>query len=396
MLLIKNANLYNMAGIDGEKRDILIDDAGRIVEIAPTIETCDDYVVVDAAGRIVTPGLVDPHCHIGLSEDSVGWNGDDVNESTHPVMPHMRGLDAIKDHDRYFGIALRKGITTVCTGPGSANIFGGTFCVLNTYGADIFEKTEVAEHSMKMALGENPRRVYGHAGKEPKTRMASAAMMREWLTKARDYKELWDEYETDMAKYDEKSDEKRPKKPTYDVKLHAIKRLFEGLPCKIHAHQSNDITTALQIAQEFDLKVTIDHCTEGYMIPETLKKFPYQIIIGPTMSVSGKHETRNLSFESGRILHENGILFSIMTDHPVIGMDHTIAQLGQFAGAGLPWLETIKAITINAARTIYMEDELGSIEVGKRGDVVVWSGDPLHYMTKAEVVVAKGKVVVSG
>ena len=381
MILIKNANLISMEEINYEICDIPAED-GIIKKVG--IINCEDYPdakVIDANGRYVTPGLVDPHCHVGLMEATIGWAGSDVNEATNPITPELRGIDGVKPHDECFKEALESGVTTVCLGPGSANLIGGTFAVLKTKGNTVDDMIIIPEVAMKMALGENPKRVYGNSKTSPSTRMASAALIREWLQKAKNYYE-----KKKVAEHDDS------KQVEFNMKLESLSRVFDGMPVKIHAHQADDIATAMRIGKEFGLKMTIDHCTEGYLIADKLKENNQMVIIGPVMHNKSKYELKQKSFDSGRILYENGVTFSIMTDHPVIEQKHTLIQVALFVKAGLPELEALKAVTINAAKTCYVDDIVGSIKEGKHADIVVWSKHPLDIMAEADIVILKGNI----
>ena len=386
MLLIKNANLISMEEINYELKDILIKN-GKIEAIG-SFEPSNypDYQVIDAAGKYVTPGLVDPHCHVGMIESTIGWAGSDGNEATNPITPELRAIDAIKPHDECFQEALDSGVTTVCTGPGSANVIGGIFCALKTKGKTVDEMILVDELCMKMALGENPKRVYGNSKTSPATRMASAALMREWLMKAKKYHEKKVQYEKDLA------EGKEAREVEFNMKLEALSKVFDGMLVKIHAHQADDIATAMRVAKEFGLNMTVDHATEGYLIPEVLKANNQTVIIGPTLGNKSKYELKAKSFDSGRVLYENGVNFAIMTDHPVVEQKHTLVQLALFVKAGLPELEALKAVTINAAKSCGIDNRVGSIKAGKDADVVIWSGHPLDIMTEAAVVILNGNV----
>lgn len=382
MILIKNANLISMEDINYEICDILVED-GIIEKIGKLDE--NDYpnaTVIDAKGRYVTPGLVDPHCHVGLMEATIGWAGSDVNEATNPITPELRAIDGVKPHDECFKEALDAGVTTVCLGPGSANLIGGTFSVMKTKGTTVEDMIIIPEVAMKMALGENPKRVYGNAKTSPSTRMASAAIIREWLQKAKNYYE--------KKKLAIENDD--PKSVEFNMKLESLSRVFDGMPVKIHAHQADDIATAMRIGKEFGLKMTVDHCTEGYLIADKLRENDQMVIIGPVMHNKSKYELKQKSFDSGRILYENGVTFSIMTDHPVIEQKHTLIQVALFVKAGLPELEALKAVTINAAKTCFVDDIVGSIKEGKHADIVVWSKHPLDIMAEADVVILKGNI----
>ena len=384
MKIIKNCNLWSMADLNDTMADILIE-GNKIKEVGSIdVAKYPDAEVIDANGMFVMPGIVDPHCHIGVDQSTIGWAGNDTNEITNPVTPELRSFEAIKACDEAFETALRGGVTTVCTGPGSANIIGGTFCALKTFGKTVEDKCVVEELAMKMALGENPKRCY--QGKNIQTRMASAAVLREALTQAKFYKESWDKYEKDLA------EGKEVNKPAYNAKWHSLKRVFEGLRVKIHAHQEDDILTACRISKEFGIDSTIEHCTSGWTIPEKLKEYNKMVILGPTLGEKSKYELKDKSFDSGRVLYENGITFGVMTDHPVLPLEYSRTQLAIFVANGLPYLEGLKAITINAAKVVGLDHLVGSIEVGKDADIVIYDGDPLHYMTKVKTVIVNGTV----
>lgn len=386
MLLIKNANLISMEDINYELKDILVCN-GKIIGIGSYDEKdYPEYKVIDACGRYVTPGLVDPHCHVGMIESTIGWAGSDANETSNPITPELRAIDGIKPHDECFKEALESGVTTVCTGPGSANVIGGTFCALKTKGNTVDEMVLVEELCMKMALGENPKRVYGNSKTSPQTRMASAALMREWLTKAKKYHEKKEQYKKDLA------EGKEAKEVEFNMKLEALSKVFDGLLVKIHAHQADDIATAMRIAKEFGLNMTVDHATEGYLIADVLKQNNQSVILGPTLGNKSKYELKAKSFDSGKVLYNAGVNFAIMTDHPVIEQKHTLVQVALFVKAGLPELEGLKAVTINAAKLCGIDDKVGSIKEGKDADIVIWSGHPLDIMTEASVVILNGNI----
>ncbi len=386
MYLIKNANLLSMADINYEICDILIEN-GKIAKIG-TIKPSDypEATVIDAKKNFVTPGIVDPHCHIGIFEEAIGFEGADGNEATSPITPELRAIDAIKPQDVAFAESLEAGVTTVCTGPGSANLIGGTFCVMKTYGKTMDDMIVVEESSMKMALGENPKRVYRSKNTSPSTRMASAAMIRENLVKAREYKEKMDQYYLNFKA------NKEAIKPEYNAKMHALARVFDGFPVKIHAHQQDDIVTAIRISEEFGLNMTIEHATEAHLIADYVKLHNQRVIIGPTLGSKSKYELRNKTFEAARLLKEAGVDFAIMTDHPVIHLANALTQVAIFVREGLDELDGLKAVTIHAARLNDVDDKVGSIEVGKDADVVIWDGHPYHYMTKTNYVFVNGEI----
>lgn len=389
MYLIKNANLISMKDINYEITDVLFD--GRTIKAIGKIEPKDypNAIVIDAKGKYVTPGIVDPHCHVGIIEEAIGFEGSDVNEMTNPVFPELRAIDAIKPQDVAFQEALASGVTTVCTGPGSANVIGGTFCVLKTRGKTLSAMLVKEESAMKMALGENPKRVYNGKNQAPTTRMASAALIRDALSKARDYLAKKQKYADDLAAGKEAS------KPEFNLKWESLSRVFEGFPVKIHAHQQDDIETAIRIIKEFGLNATIEHATEGYLIVELLKANNQSVIIGPTLGSKTKYELRNKSFRSAKVLFDNRITFAIMTDHPVIHLANSLTQVGLFVREGLPELEGFRSVTINAAKVNGIDDRVGSIEPGKDADIVVWDGHPFHYLTRPDYVFVNGELAFS-
>lgn len=385
MMIIKNALLYTITGENNVLGSIVIDD-GKIVEVGSKVDITKykDVEIVDALGKIVTPGLVDPHCHIGIMEEGIRAEGNDTNEISGPIYPELRGIDSLYPKDMAFEYTYKAGITTVNTGPGSANVIGGTFTAIKTYGETVDEMIIKEETCMKMALGENPKMFYGKNGKTPSTRMASAALMREWLFKAKDYHK---KYHAFLNKEDD------AKEPAFDMKLHSLMRVFDGMIVKIHAHRADDIMTAIRISKEFGLNSTIDHATEAYLIPKQVKESGFKLIIGPTLGMASKYELINKSFKSAKVLEDHDIQFAIMTDHPIITLDTTLVQAALFVKEGLSETKALEALTINPAILNGIEDRVGSLEVGKDADVVIWDGPLFDIMTKTEVVIIDGKIV---
>lgn len=385
MLVVKNALLFTMAGKNNVLGSIVIKD-GKILEVGEKVELSKykNVKVIDAKGMRVTPGLVDPHCHIGIMEEGIQFEGNDTNEMSGPIYPELRGIDSIYPKDMAFEYTYKAGITTVNTGPGSANIIGGTFTAIKTYGDTVDEMIIKEETCMKMALGENPKRVYGTGGKNPGTRMASAALMREWLFKAKDYHKKYNAFV---------NKEKEAKEPPFDMKLHSLMRVFDGMIVKIHAHRADDIMTAIRISKEFGLNATVDHATEAYLIPKQVKDSGTKLIIGPTLGMASKYELVNKSFKSAKILEDNNIEFAIMTDHPIITLDTTLVQAALFVKEGLSEQKALEALTITSAKLNGIEDRVGSLEVGKDADIVIWDGPLFDIMTLPEVVIIDGKVV---
>ena len=385
MIIITNARLFTIANENDVLGSIVIKD-DKIVEVGSHVDLANfkDAEIIDAKGQIVTPGLVDPHCHIGIMEEGIRFEGNDTNEMSGPIYPELRGIDSVYVKDMAFEYTYKAGITTVNTDPGSANVIGGTFCAMKTYGETVDEMVIKEETCMKMALGENPKRVYGTGGKNPGTRMASAALMREWLFKAKEYHKKYHAY---------LNKEEDAKEPAFDMKLHSLMRVFDGMLVKIHAHRADDIMTAVRIAKEFDLNMTIDHATEAYLIPKQMKEYDAKLIIGPTLGMASKYELINKSFASAKVLEDNHIEFAIMTDHPVITLDTTLVQAALFVKEGLSEKVALEALTLTAAKLNGIEDRVGSLEVGKDADIVIWDGPLFDIMTNTSMVMINGQVV---
>ena len=378
MILLKNAKILTMAERDLEKGDILMGD-GMIQRIGENIAAPAGAEIIDASGLTAMPGIVDAHCHIGMWEDSIDEEGADGNECTDPVTPELRAIDAINPVDRCFQEAREGGVTTVVTGPGSANVIGGQFAALKTYGACVDEMVIKAPVALKMALAENPKGVYGGEQKKaPMTRMASAALIREALVEAQEY-----------AKEMESDDP-----PKRDLKNEILCQALRGeLLVKIHAHRADDIFTAIRLAKEFNLRLSLEHCTDGYLIAPYVKESGAKVIIGPLLCDRCKPELKNLSWNAPRVLYENGVEFAMMSDHPVQPTQLLQVTAAMAVKYGLPGREALKAITINAAKAVCLEDRIGSLEEGKDADIVLYSGDPLDVRSNIAHVFIDGKQV---
>lgn len=380
MLLIQNGHIKPMVGEDLSKGCILIGDDGKILQVAEKIEAPAGAQIIDAQGRLVTPGCVDAHCHIGLDNQAMGWEGMDYNEIVDPITPQMRAIDSINPQDEAFPLAIRGGVTSACTGPGSANVVGGTFAAIKLVGKRVDNMIIKFPLAMKCAFGENPKRCYGQNGKKsPMTRMGTAALLRETLFKAERYRQ----------------DKEAGKNPAFDMKLEAMLPVVEKkIPLKAHAHRADDILTALRIAKEFDIGITLDHCTDGALIADELKKEGKPCFVGPTFGSKSKIELKNKSFDTPRILWEAGVQFSIITDSPVIPEQNLPMCAGLAAKAGLPMEKAWKAITIYPAQQTGIGDRVGSLEKGKDGDVVIWAADPLVTIGgEAYMTIVDGKIV---
>ena len=380
MLLLKNGRIHTMTQ-EAFSGDILIDN-GKIVSVGATL-SADGAEVIDLGGRFVLPGLIDAHCHIGMWEDGMGEEGADGNEMTHPITPELRAVDGLNPFDPCFQEARDAGVTTVVTGPGSANVIGGQFAALKTFGRSIEEMTLRDPIAMKAATGENPKGVYAEKKVAPTTRMAIASLFRSTMTDAV-------EYQKGMAKDEDK--------PDRDIAMDALLPVINReLTVKIHAHRADDILTGLRLAKEFNLKVTIDHCTEGYMITDVLKDRLLEqgagIIIGPLLSERSKIELKNLSFSAPRVLEEAGIPFAMMTDHPVIPIQFLPVQAGLAVREGLSEETALRSITRYAAEIVGISDRVGTLEAGKDADIAVFDGHPFDYRTHCVLTLINGKVV---
>jgi imidazolonepropionase-like amidohydrolase len=382
VILIKDGTILTMEGRIYDKASILIED-GRIKEIGENMVVPLDAEVIDASGKIVTPGIIDAHCHLGMWEDAIGFEGADGNEITDPVTPHLRAIDAINPMDRTFQDAYEGGITSVATGPGSANVIGGQFVAMKTFGDRVDHMIIKDPVAMKCAFGENPKRVYNDKKQSPSTRMATAAILRDTLFKAKEY----------GAKL-KASLEEPSKKPAFDMKMEALQPVLRGeIPFKAHAHRADDIFTAIRIAKEFDVKVTLEHCTEGHLIVDHIKEEGLYAIVGPSLSDRSKYELKNLTFETAGVLSKAGIKIAIMTDHPVIPLQYLPMCAALAVKAGMDEEEALKAITINPAEILGIDSRVGSIREGKDADLVIWDGHPFTLQSKVDCTVIDGKVV---
>lgn len=380
MILIHNGHIKTMAGQDLPNGAVLIGDDGKILSVAPSIDVPQDCTVIDAQGKLVTPGCIDAHCHIGLDNEAVGWEGMDYNEIVDPLTPHMRAIDSIYPQDEAFELAVQGGVTTACTGPGSANVVGGTFAVIKLYGNRVDNMILKDAVAMKCAFGENPKRCYGQGGKKaPMTRMGVAALLREILFKTRRYME----------------DKAAGKTPGFDMKLEAMVPVLEGkMPLKAHAHRADDILTAIRIAKEFGVQMTLDHCTDGACIADELAKEGFPAFVGPSLGTKSKVELSNKSFSTAGELQRAGVDVSIITDAPVIPLQYLPMCAGLAADAGMDAEEAWKAITINPATALGIADRVGSLEPGKDADIVIWTADPITTLAAAAcVTIIDGKVI---
>lgn len=370
-MIIKNGHVITMAGDEFENGFVAFEN-GKITAVGG-MESCPDGEALDAAGGYIIPGLVDAHSHLGMWEDSLGAEGADGNEDTDPITPQLRAIDGINPMDRAFGEAAAAGVTTVVTGPGSANPIGGVFAAVKTRGRRIDDMIIKEAAAMKFAFGENPKAVYGEKKQFPLTRMGTAAIIRESLIKAQKYSEL--------------------EEPDFDFKSESL------LPClkeedplivKAHAHRADDIFTALRIAREFGLKMTIEHCTEGHLIADLLKAEGVGVCVGPSLSDRSKPELSALSYETAGVLDRAGLTVAIITDHPETPQKHLPLCAAMAVKAGMDRMSALRAVTINPARLCGIEDRVGSLEVGKDADIAVFDRFPFDFEANTKAVVING------
>jgi imidazolonepropionase-like amidohydrolase len=382
MIFIKNGTIDTVTnGII--EADVLVKD-GKIMEIGKNIVEPLDAEIIDAKGKFIYPGFIDAHTHMGLWEDGMGFEGADGNEETDPITPQLNPIDGINPMDNTFKEAVQGGITSVCTTPGSANVMGGQCIAIKTHGRRIDTMIIKNPVASKIAFGENPKSCYGKDEKTPQTRMAIASLLRENLKKAEEYLE-------EMELYMEHEDHD---KPEYDIRMESLLPVLKGeIPFKVHAHRADDIFTAIRVAKEFDIKLTLDHCTEGHLIVEELVEEGYPVIVGPSLSERSKIELRNLTFDTAGVLSNAGLNVSLMTDHPVIPVQYLPMCAGIAVKHGMKKEKAIESITINPAKALGIEDRVGSIEVGKDADIVIWDGCPLEIQSNVIYTIINGKTV---
>ena len=386
MLLIRGGRVKTMVGAELPVGEVLVGDNGKIAAVGVKVEASEGTPVLDAAGCLVTPGLIDAHCHIGMHEEATRWEGNDTNEYSNPITPELRAIDGINPMDEAFANAIAGGVTTAVTGPGSANVLGGNFVAMKLHGNCVDDMIVKYHDDMKIAFGENQKGCYGQNGhKEPVTRMAVAALLREQLFKAKRYAAEVDAAEKDPTKT-------RP----FDMQLEALLPVIrKQIPLKAHAHRADDILTALRIAREFDLDITLDHCTEGHLIVDQLVKAGKPVLVGPSFGSKSKIELREKTFETAGILDRAGLEVCIITDAPVIPLYYLPLCAGLAVKAGMKEESAWRAITINPAHVVGIADRVGSLEVGKDADIAIFEGNPLRdIQCRTKAVFVGGKQVV--
>lgn len=379
-MVIINGKIFPMEGPAIERGFVrikgqTIQNVGSMKEFTVTQE---DDRILDVNKAWVFPGLIESHAHIGITEEKWGTIGDDGNEETKPVTATLRAIDAINPFDPAFHDAIEAGITSVMAGPGSANVVGGQFVFMKTQGRCIDRMIVKHPAAMKVAFGENPKTSYGDRGQYPSTRMGIASLLRQTLCHAAKYKKGRENGTLETTDF-----EMEPWIPV----------LNKQIPLKAHAHRADDILTAIRIAKEFDLAITIDHGTEAHLIADEIKESGFPVIAGTQLTSRSKLEVQNMNFKSDKILSEAGILFSITTDHPVALIQYLPLCAGLAVKHGLSMEEAFKAITINAARICRVDDRVGSLKPGKDADIAIFSGNPLQVLTETLYTIIDGEIV---
>ncbi|MBQ7123228.1 MAG: amidohydrolase [Oscillospiraceae bacterium] len=382
-MLFYNAGIFTACSRFIKNGYVLIKD-GRIIDVGP-MEFCPfDTESYDLSGLTIYPGFIDAHCHLGMWEDGLSFEGDDGNEDTDPATPHLRALDAVNPGDYSFKEALDAGVTAVVTGPGSANPVAGQMVAIKTYGGCIDDMVIKAPVAMKFALGENPKNTYHSKDETPTTRMATAAIIREQLKKAQ-------RYQRDLlaAQEDEDADE-----PEIDVKSEALVGTVDGsIQSHFHAHRSDDIFTAIRLSKEYDLDLVLIHCTEGYMNAEKLAAEKARAVVGPLICTRTKPELSNERDENPAILKKAGVEVAICTDHPEVPIQYLALSAGIAVRAGMDHDDAVRAITSVPAKIMGLSDRIGSVAPGMDADLAIFKGDPLSVYEKPVWVIAGGKIV---
>jgi len=381
MLLIEHGKIFTVTKGAIDDGFVLVD-GDRIKEISQKPIKANAQKI-NARGLLVFPGFIDAHTHLGTFSLEGSYDDVDGNEMTNPATPGLRAIDAINPQDPAFKDAFSAGIETIFTGAGSGNVIGGQSVIMKTYGNIVDEMIIRNPAGMKCAFGENPKRVYTEKSQLPTTRMGTAKVFRETLSKAKEY-------------YENKS---KKKKTPFDLNLESLIPVFEHkIPLRIHSHRADDIVTAIRIARhEFGLDVVIEHGTDSARIREYLAKEKIPVVLGPILDVSPKVETASNSFENPKKLVEAGVLVALMTDHPVVAIQHLLVEAGLVAyEGGFGEEETLKLITINPAKILNLEKDYGSLEKGKLANIVIHNGHPFSTTSKAHTVILEGKVIISG
>lgn len=368
-LLLKNAYIYPITAKPIPSGDVMIDN-GKIVQTGTNLITETDVKIMDCSGLFLFPGFIDVHTHLGLYDEGTGWAGNDANETAEALTPHIRAIDGVYPLDPAFTDAVRSGITTVHIMPGSANVIGGTTSIIKTTGKNIKKMIVQETAALKIALGENPKRIHSHGNSSSITRMGIMGMLREAFYQA---------INTD-----------NPEDLRISPLIMALKR---EIPVRIHAHRADDIITALRLAEEFNLDLRIEHCTEGHLIASELGGMGLKVSVGPTLTRKSKIELKNKTWKTYQELTNHGVEVSITTDHPYTPIQYLNICASLAMREGLSEQKALEGITILPAKNLKIDHYLGSIEPGKDADLVLWSHHPFHYLAKPKWTMIGGEFV---
>ncbi|MGI6357374.1 MAG: amidohydrolase [Bacillota bacterium] len=382
MLAIKNGIIYTIENGVIAGGTVLID-GNKIVAVGQDVDIPAGAQVIDASGKHVTPGIVDAHAHVSIWEEGFGWEGIDVNETTNPVTASVRAIDGINPDEIGLRDAYRNGVTTIWSAPGSANVVGGEGVTMRTYGETVDEMILLSPSGIKAATGENPKGAYGGRNLLPKTRMGVAAVLRETLVKAQNYQR-----KVEQAKGDPE------KMPERDLGLENMVKVLKGeLPLRAHCHRADDMMTVIRVAKEFDIKVTIEHATEGHKVAHELAKHRVPIIVGPSLTARSKVEVRDRTLATPGICAEAGVKVALMTDHPIIPVHYLPICAGLAVKYGMDEDEALRAITLTPAEICGVAERIGSLVPGKEADIVIWDDHPFQYTTHVDYTIINGSIV---
>ncbi len=368
-ILFKNATVYPITSKPIPHGDVLID-AGKILKIGKNLTTDLNVKIIDCGNQFLFPGFIDVHTHLGLYDEGTGWAGNDANETAEALTPHIRAIDGVYPLDPAFSDAVKSGITTVNVMPGSANVIGGTTSVIKTTGKNIKKMIFQEVSGLKMALGENPKRIHSHGNSDSITRMGIMGMLREAF------------YQAIHAD--------NPDLPRIAPIIMALKR---EIPVRIHAHRADDIISALRFAEEFNLDLRIEHCTEGHLIASELSGIDLKVSVGPTLTRRSKVELKNKTWKTYQELTNHGVEVSITTDHPYTPIQYLNICASLAVREGLSEHKALEGITILPAKNLRIDSRVGSIEEGKEADLVLWSHHPFHYLAKPKWTMISGEMV---
>jgi imidazolonepropionase-like amidohydrolase len=368
-IILKNATIYPITSEPINNGDVLIEN-GKIVKVGKNLSIDTEVKIIDCKELFLLPGFIDVHTHLGLYDEGTGWAGNDANETAEALTPHIRAMDGAYPFDPAFDDALKSGITTVHIMPGSANVIGGTTSVIKTTGKNIKKMMVQEIAGLKIALGENPKRIHSHGNNDSITRMGIMGMLREAFYQA---------IHTD-----------NPDDLRVAPLVMALKR---EIPVRIHAHRADDIITAVRFAEEFHLDLRIEHCTEGHLVASELAELGLKVAVGPTLTRKSKVELKNKTWKTYQELSRHGVEVSIVTDHPYTPIQFLNVCAGIAVREGLPEQKALEGITILPARNLRIDQSLGSIEEGKEADLVLWSHHPFHYLAKPKWTMVGGEIV---